>query len=296
MPDSTTLTPQSGPSIEVGEVRFAYGDHHALAGISFQVEPGEVLGLLGPNGAGKSTTIKLLTGQLEPSAGWIRLLGQDACQQRDGIQAEIGVTFEQQNLYEDMTPVENLDFFAGLFGIEGFDALVLLERVGLADRATARVAALSKGLRQRLMIARSLVNQPRILLLDEPTSGLDPVSSRSIKEIVREEAARGAAILLTTHDMQVADELSDRVAFLHQGQILAMDTPEKLKLAHRERTLRVRYASGGEILESVIPLSDQDIGQQVNAAIGKGDLLTVHTDEASLEEVFVSFAGRGLQG
>lgn len=283
--------PSDCPAIDVAQVQFAYSGCQALAGISFRVQPGEVLGLLGPNGAGKSTTVKLLTGQLAPASGQIRLLGCDVPGQRDEVQPRLGVTFEQQNLYEDMTAAENLDFFAGLFGVKGFDVMALLARVGLVDRAETRVSALSKGLRQRVMIARCLVNQPSILLLDEPTSGLDPVSSRSIKQIIREEAARGAAVLLTTHDMQVADELSDRVAFINEGHILALDTPEKLKLDHGRRSVRVRSAGS---FETMIALDDADAGQRLQELVAKGDVVTIHSDEASLEDVFVTFAGRGL--
>lgn len=286
--------PQLPPAVSIEEVRFSYGDHLALAGISLQIQPGEIVGLLGPNGAGKSTTVKLLTGQLEPNQGQIQILGCNVPQQRDLIQPQIGVTFEQQNLYEDMTPAENLTFFASLFGIPHFDVSALLARVGLANRAATRVSALSKGLRQRVMIARSLVSQPKLLLLDEPTSGLDPVSSRTIKQIIREEAARGAAILLTTHDMQVADELSDRVAFLNEGQILAIDTPEQLKVAHGGRSLRIRSRCDDEVLETVIPLDDSGADQRIKEGLANGNILTVHTDEASLEDVFVTLAGRGL--
>lgn len=286
----------STPTIDVQQVEFSYESCRALAGVSFQVHRGEIFSLLGPNGAGKSTMIKLLTGQLSPAAGRIQILGNDVQQHRQRIQDKIGVVFEQQNLYLDMTPGETLRFFAALFGNKDFDPTDLLARVGLEDRATTRVSELSKGLRQRVMIARCLVNQPKLILLDEPTSGLDPVSSRSIKKIIREEAARGAAILLTTHDMQTADELSDRVAFINEGQILAMDTTEQLKLNNGHRSVRVRFQSEGEVREEIIPLDTADSGRRMKQAVADENMLTIHTDEASLEEIFVTFAGRGLDG
>ena len=167
---------------------------------------GEILGLLGPNGAGKSTTIKMLTGQLRPKRGRIEILGMPMPRRRTEIQRRIGVCFEEKNLYPTMSGADNLRFFARLFGIRHYDPAPMLERVGLADRGGDHVREYSKGMRQRLMMARTLVNQPDVLFLDEPTDGLDPVSSRMIRELIRSEADRGAAVLLTTHDMLEADE------------------------------------------------------------------------------------------
>ena len=283
------------PSVSARELSYAYGDHVAVDRISVEVEPGEILGFLGPNGAGKSTTIKMLTGQLRPAGGTIEVLGMAMPAQRSEIQARIGVCFEEKNLYLNMSGAENLRFFAKLFGLSAFDPAPLLERVGLADRARDRVREYSKGMRQRLMMARTLVNSPDVLFLDEPTDGLDPVSARRIRDLVRAEAARGAAVLLTTHDMMEADELSDRVAFINEGEILAIDTPEQLKLSHGSRSLRVRTrGSEGGVGESVVALDDPDVAGAMSAALSAGDVLTVHSEEATLEDIFVHFAGRGL--
>jgi len=194
-----------------------------------------------------------------------------------------------------MSAAENLRFFARLFGITAFDPMPLLERVGLADRAKDRVDGFSKGMRQRLMMARALVNKPDVLFLDEPTDGLDPLSARTIQGLIKEETQRGAAILLTTHDMVEADELSDRVAFIHAGKILVIDTPERLKLEHGRRSVRVRRLEpSGDVAEQVVPLDAADSAEQVRAAVAAGEVLTVHTEEATLEDIFVLFAGRGL--
>ncbi|MBT3222718.1 MAG: ABC transporter ATP-binding protein, partial [Proteobacteria bacterium] len=191
----------SEPAIEVNELTYSYGDHLAVDGLQFKVQPGEILGFLGPNGAGKSTTIKMLTGQIKPRSGSAKVLGFDVVTQRSKMQYRIGVCFEEKNLYLDMTARRNLTFFASLFGIRRFDCEPLLRRVGLLDRADDRVEQYSKGMRQRLMLARALVNNPDVLFLDEPTAGLDPVSSQAIRVLIRKEAERGAAVLLTTHDM-----------------------------------------------------------------------------------------------
>lgn len=285
-----------GPAIAAHGLRHAYGDRLAVDDVSVEVRAGEVLGLLGPNGAGKSTVIKCLTGQLRPDAGAVQVLGVDLLHRPDRVQGRIGVCFEEKNLYGDMSARENLRFFGRLFGLRlGRDDVdAMLERVDLTGRGTERVDGFSKGMKQRLMIARSLVNRPDVLFLDEPTDGLDPVSARAIRRIIHEEAERGAAVLLTTHDMFEADRLADRLAFINQGRILAVDTPESFKLAHGTRTISVRVRVDGEVSETVVDLDEHDAEQRVAAAMAEGQLLTVHTTEATLEEVFVSYAGRGL--
>jgi ABC-2 type transport system ATP-binding protein len=176
------------------------------------------------------------------------------------------------------------------------DVTALLDRVGLADRRKDRVSEYSKGMRQRLMMARALVNTPDVLFLDEPTDGLDPVSARAIRRLVRDEAERGAAVLLTTHDMHEADQLSDRVAFINRGRILALDAPESLKLQHGQRSVKVRRREGGVVVEDLIELDAPDAGDRVSEALSRPGVLTVHTEEATLEDVFVAFAGRRLEG
>jgi ABC-2 type transport system ATP-binding protein len=146
------------------------------------------------------------------------------------------------------------------------------------------------------MMARAFVNTPDVLFLDEPTDGLDPASARVIREIIREEAARGAAVLLTTHDMHEADELSDRVAFINEGRIVASDTPENLKLRFGERAVRVRVRDGGTVREDIVPLDAPDAGERLKAAASAEELLTIHTEEATLEHIFIQLTGRGLEG
>jgi len=281
-------------AISAEDLTFRYGDLTAVDHICFSVGEGEILGFLGPNGAGKSTTIKMLTGQLRPESGTISILGVDIEKSSIDIQAQIGVCFEEKNLYLNMTAVENLSFFASLFGIDNANIEELLQRVGLADRARDRVKNYSKGMQQRLMVARSLVNSPRVLFLDEPTDGLDPVSSQAIRKIIKDEARRGAAVFLTTHDMHEADELSDRVVFLNEGKIYAVDTPENLKLKHGKRSVRVRFKKNGDIGEQVVALDESTTGEQLKSAVNTEGILTIHTEEATLEDIFVEMTGRGL--
>jgi len=266
----------------------------AVDGVSFTVAGGEIFSLLGPNGAGKTTTISMLSCLLRPTGGEAWVAGSSIIDEPRQVRDHLGVVPQEVALYLDLNGRENLRFFARLFGMPRFDPDPLLLRVGLADRGGDRVQGYSKGMRQRLMVARTLVNHPDVLFLDEPTDGLDPVSARTIRDIIREEAARGAAVLLTTHDMWEADELSDRVAFINEGRIAALDTPENLKLQYGERRVKVRTRVQGEIQEELISLDDPEAGERLRAAAAK-DLLTIHTEEATLEQIFIRLTGRGLQ-
>jgi ABC-2 type transport system ATP-binding protein len=277
------------------DIAYSYKDVTAVDHISFHIDEGEILGFLGPNGAGKTTTLNMLTGLAQPQSGRIDILGFDMIRQAKEAQAGIGVCFEEKNLYDDMSAVENLRFFAALFGIKGLDPEPLLERVDLPTDRKDRVANYSKGMKQRLMIARALVNQPRVLFLDEPTDGLDPVSARAIRKVILEEKARGASVFLTTHDMLEADKLSDRVAFINEGKIAALDTPDNLKHQYGRRELLVRRRENGEIRQEELALDDPRLGARIDEIRAAGPLLDMHTKEATLEEIFIRVTGRKLQ-
>ena len=284
----------SGKAIVADNLTYRYGDLTAVDRISFEVAEGEVLGFLGPNGAGKSTTIKMLTGQLWPAEGSATLLGLDVAKDPKKIQAQIGVSFEITNLYEDMSAEENLILFARLFGVRDFAPQKLLDRVGLGGRGKERVAGYSKGMKQRLMVARSLVNQPRILFLDEPTEGLDPTSAKAIRTIIKEEQERGATVFLTTHDMMEADKLSDRVAFINQGKIAALDTPHNLKQRYGRRVLKAELDVDGNLEAREVALDAPETAGEIEALFRNGNVVTVHSEEATLEDIFIQLTGREL--
>jgi len=284
------------PAIRVDKLSHWYGNLHAVNEISFEVRPGEILGFLGPNGAGKSTTIKVLTGQLPLKGGHAQIFGRDIGRDDPEIQSQIGVTFEEKNLYLEMTALENLNFYASLFGIRSPDSLEALRRVGLAERAKDRVSNYSKGMRQRLMIARAFINEPKVLFLDEPTDGLDPVTAAAIRKTIKEEAERGAAVLLTTHNMFEADELSDRVAFINEGKIVALDTAENLKLKYGKRSVKVRLRDESGVREEELPLDGEGSSSRLSELAASPDLMTIHTEEATLEAIFIRLTGRGLAG
>ncbi len=300
-PSFTDRLPDKGremlaPAIKVENLSHWYGKLQAVKNIRFEVYPGEILGFLGPNGAGKSTTIKVLTGQLALKGGSAQILGRDIGKDDPEIQLQIGVTFEEKNLYLEMNAVENLNFFASLFGIRNPGSMEALKRVGLADRAKDRVSNYSKGMRQRLMLARAFINKPKVLFLDEPTDGLDPVTAAAIRKTIKEEADRGAAVLLTTHNMFEADELSDRVAFINEGEIVALDTAENLKLKYGKRSVRVRLREGDSVREEKLPLDGEKSSARLSELAASPDLMTIHTEEATLEGIFIRLTGRGLMG
>jgi ABC-2 type transport system ATP-binding protein len=283
-------------AIAVEELVYSYGELVAVDHISFKVAEGEILGFLGPNGAGKTTTVKMLTGQLKPKGGEAQVLGMDVARHASKVRKQIGVCFEQTNLYEQMSALENLQLFAHLFGSSGFDGNALLRRVGLAGREKDRVEGYSKGMKQRLMVARSLVNQPQILFLDEPTAGLDPASAEAIRSIILEERQRGATVFLTTHDMMEADKLSNRVAFMNRGKIVALDTPHNLKQHYGKRALKAKVETpAGELQDREVVLDAPETPDLVHRLFAGEKVVTIHSEEATLEDIFIKITGRGLK-
>ena len=216
-------------AIEVHELTRDYNGLRAVDGISFIVNPGEIFGFLGPNGAGKTTTIRMLTGQLLPTSGSAKVAGYDIVSERQHLKPRIGVVFDSQNLYERMSARDNLIFYARLYRIKKSRVDETLAQIGLTKRAGDKVQSYSNGMKQRLLIARALLHKPEVLFLDEPTRGLDPHIARDIRSIVAGLAKDGMTVFLTTHYMEEAEQLSQRVAFLDKGHIVALDTPARLK-------------------------------------------------------------------
>ena len=210
--------------------------------MDFSVGRGEIFGFLGPSGAGKSTTQKLLIGLLRGHGGEAAVWGKDPLAWGPDYYQRIGVSFELPNHYQKLTGLENLRFFASLYDGATLDPMELLDAVGLAGDANMRVGKYSKGMQMRLTFARSLINDPELLYLDEPTSGLDPVNARKVKNMIVDLKSRGRTVFLTTHDMATANELCDRVAFVVDGRIVALDTPTELKIARSQR-LRARAST-----------------------------------------------------
>lgn len=277
--------------ILVEDLRKYYGEVHAVDGISLSVAEGEIFGLLGHNGAGKTTTIKMLTGRARPTSGRAVVAGHDVTTEWPEIKPLINLVFEDQNLYERLTGYDNLRFFADLYDAPEDRVDTLLERVGLTEAAERKVKTYSSGMKQRLLVARALINQPRLLFLDEPTRGLDPTSARDLRNIVVELSQVGTTIFLTTHYMEEADELCDRVAFMSNGEIVALDAPDELKLRYGERTAVVLLENREE---HTLRLDDSSDADQLERWMRDGRVLSIHSQEGTLEDVFVELAGRSL--
>ncbi|WP_017596338.1 ABC transporter ATP-binding protein [Nocardiopsis potens] len=268
------------------EVRYRGAPRPAVRAMTFQVAPGEVFGLLGPSGAGKSTVQKVLTRVVRGYGGTVRALGRPLPEWGSDYFEHVGVGFELPAAYTRLTARENLAAFASLYRGPVEDPGKLLDRLDLGAEADRRVAELSKGMRMRLNLARALINRPRLLLLDEPTSGQDPVRAARIRAIVRAEADRGAAVLLSTHDMTTAERLCDRVAFVAGGRIAAVDTPAAFKLRHGRPGLRAEYTEHGALRRRTFDPALPDDAAELSRIIAGGGLASLHTREAALDEVF----------
>lgn len=287
----------SGDVIDVEQLTYTYPQsaESVLRGMDFTVGRGEILGFLGPSGAGKSTTQKLLIGLLRGHGGHVHVWGREPVDWGPDYYQRIGVSFELPNHYSKLTGLENLRFFASLYDEPTLDASELMRAVGLADAAHTRVAKYSKGMQMRLTFARSLINDPELLFLDEPTSGLDPVNARTVKDMILDLKARGRTIFLTTHDMSTADELCDRVAFVVDGRIVAIDKPAELKIARSRRLVEVTYRGAeGTLQRAEFPMDGLAGDPDFHAVLGRHHVETIHSREASLDDVFVEVTGRSL--
>ena len=280
--------------IAVKNVYHDYGGkgQYAVSDISFSVERGKIFGFLGPSGAGKSTVQHIMTGLLPLQKGEVLYDGQSVKALRTGFFNQIGVSFEQPNVYTKLTGYENLKYFAALFSVPTLDPMELLDRVGLRDSAHKKASEYSKGMRQRLTFARALLNRPKYLFLDEPTSGLDPSTAAGIRELIREQRVGGAAVFLTTHNMELADSLSDTVAFLHDGKVAAMDSPEALKLRYGKRQVSVVYEESGRNASKSFDMNDPGA---LAAFLPSVNPIKIHSQEATLEEIFLLVTGKELR-
>lgn len=265
-----------------------YAGKRAVDGITFSVDEGEVFGFLGPNGAGKTTTIRLLTGQIRPTSGFARVAGFDNVTERAKLKRQIGVVFETQNMYERLSAYENLAFACRLYGVPLSRINAVLDQVQLADRAKDKVEKYSNGMKQRLLIARALIHEPRVLFLDEPTRGLDPNVGRAIRAVVADLASQGTTVFLTTHYMEEADQLCQRVAIIDKGRILAMDTPANLKIAHGNRRVCIQMQDGTFV---ELALDDPADSRRLAELAAGGHVATMHSEEATLEQVFMTLTG-----
>ncbi len=281
--------------ISVENLKKSYDQKIALNGIDFNIERGEIFSLLGPNGAGKTSTIKILTGQLRPDEGIVKIMDRDVFSSRHFLRPRIGVMPEENNLYERLTVRNNLKFFCRLYDADFENIGEYLEAVGMLSEIDTPVKKLSRGMKQKILLVRSLLHEPEVLFLDEPTSGLDPASAASIHRLLEKLNEEGLTILLTSHDMEEVDRLSDRIAFLHDGRISALDHPTSLKLNHAEGQVDVLVRINGDLQEKRLDINSDSAAEDISRWIKKGKLASIHSCEPSLAEIFVDITGSELK-
>ncbi|MRN54456.1 ABC transporter ATP-binding protein [Paenibacillus monticola] len=280
--------------IQLTEVSKSFQKKLAVDRLSFSVGKGEVFGFLGPNGAGKTTTLRMMTGLLQPTNGEILINGMNISLHKKNLHAQIGVVFELPNLYARSSVRDNLILFADLYGVTSNRVIEVMDSLQLLERQRVRVDSLSKGWKQRVLIARALLHKPKVLFLDEPTSGLDPNSAALIREYIKIIKTEGTTIVLTTHDMHEAEELSDRVGIMHAGRMVALDNPQSLKNDYGKAEIETEYWQDGEIIKTSWPLADEATKDHIYQLMTSGQMISLHSKEASLADVFAVLTGSEL--
>jgi len=267
-----------------------------IKGIDFEIGKGEIFGFLGPSGSGKSTTQKLMTGILSGYQGRIEVMGRELRDWDASYYRHVGVGFELPNHFPKLSARENLELFAAFHEGRVLDPMALLERLGLKEHADKRVSDFSKGMKMRLNFARAVLHRPQIVFLDEPTAGLDPINARAMREMIRELRDEGRTIFLTTHNMLDAEELCDRIAFMVDGTLAAVGVPADMKRTYGESGVMVEYRDAPEApLQRVrFELASLASNAEFQRILAGGGIWSIHTQEASVEEIFVRVTGTTL--
>ena len=272
--------------IEVQGLKKKFKEQEALAGIDFSIQEGEIFGFLGPSGSGKTTTINILTGQLEADAGTASILASSVDNLTAEVLEQIGIVSDASGFYEKMSLYNNLKAYAMIFGVDMKKVDELLQKVGLYDSRNKVAEKLSTGMKQRMLLVRALINQPKLLFLDEPTSGLDPSTSRTIHDLLLELKAQGTTIFLTTHDMQEATLLCDRLALLHKGELVEVGSPhEIIQKYNTDKKVRLEY----------VDLTTKTFAfEELQSGLDLSTVISIHSCEPTLEDVFITLTGGTL--
>lgn len=277
--------------IQVEYLSKKFKDQIALKDVNFTVHEGEIFGFLGPSGSGKTTTIKILTGQLAQTSGMASVIGNPVEQIDESIYEQLGIVTDNSGVYERLTVYNNLTVFAKLLKVEKKRVDFLLDKVGLMEHKNKPANNLSKGMKQRLILARAMLHQPKVLFLDEPTSGLDPVTAEYIHSLLMELREDGTAIFLTTHNMDEATKLCDNVALLNDGLIMENDSPKALTLKYNQnKRYRILLRNEKKI---TLPHTDEAV-DKISHWFSNDEILTIHSCGPSLETVFLEVTGREL--
>lgn len=278
-------------SISVQQLGMRFQNKVVLDKIQLTIKEGEIFGLLGPSGAGKTTLIKILTGQLKQTSGMAQILGRDTTEIDHSLYTQIGMVLDQAGLYERLSCYDNLALFAEIYGIPKEKIREVLKKVDLQEAIKLPVSKLSKGMRQRLVLARAIMHNPRLLFLDEPTSALDPATAKYIHELVLEEKAKGTTIFLTTHNMEEATKLCNHVALLNEGKIMEYGSPQEIcGRYNKQNQIEVLLADGHVCIINIQP----EAGSVIKEYFEKGLIRSIHSLEPNLETVFMEITGRKL--
>lgn len=276
------------PVIVAKDIRKIFNKAVALDAISFSIEKGQIFGFLGPSGSGKTTTINILTGQLMADNGQSSILGQDSRKLTSQELGKIGLVGDTSGFYEKISLYNNLLFYSKYYGIDKTTVDNLLKRVGLYDSRKTVAEKLSTGMKQRMLLVRALINKPRVLFLDEPTSGLDPATSQTIHSLILELKAAGTAIFLTTHDMNEATLLCDKLALLNEGRLVEQGSPKDLiQKYNQNKQVKLSYQDGSERI-----LDFTELGQAMASDSEK--IIAIHSCEPTLEDIFIQLTGGKL--
>ena len=272
--------------IEVQGLKKKFKEQEALAGIDFSIQEGEIFGFLGPSGSGKTTTINILTGQLSADDGTAHVLSAPVEDLKVEVLEQIGIVSDGSGFYEKMSLYKNLKAYAMLFGVKMTEVDELLRKVGLYDSRNKVAEKLSTGMKQRMLLVRALINQPKLLFLDEPTSGLDPSTSRTIHELLLELKEQGTTIFLTTHDMQEANLLCDRLALLSKGKLVEVGSPhEIIQKYNTDKKVRLEYED----------LTTKTVAfEELQGGMDLANVISIHSCEPTLEDVFITLTGGTL--
>ncbi|MGH4122747.1 MAG: ABC transporter ATP-binding protein [Clostridium sp.] len=277
--------------ISMKNVRKDFKENTALKNLTFSIKEGEVFGFLGPSGSGKTTTIKLLTAQLITTSGEVKVFGKEVYANKKYIVKNIGVLSDTSGMYDRLSVLDNLMLYADINAVPKKNVLEILEKIGMSETIKKEAKKLSKGMKQRLMIARAVLHKPKLLFLDEPTSSLDPGTTLEIHKLLRKLNEEGTTIFLTTHNMEEADKLCDRVAFLNAGEIVDIGNPEALKLKYINDDIKVILKDNHK---EIMLKNDAEGASKIKTLMEEGQLLAIHSLEPSLEKIFLNLTGREL--
>jgi len=280
--------------LTVKNLSFGYSKNPFIENMNFHVDKGEVFGFLGPSGAGKTTLQKILTGLITTYKGSVKLGGVECNEPDNRFYENIGVDFEYSTLYEKLTARQNLEFFSSLYVKKTMAIDEMLAEIGLQNDADKKVSDYSKGMKSRLNFLKALLHDPAILFLDEPTSGLDPTNSKLMKDMILQQKAKGKTIFLTTHNMTDATELCDRVAFIVNGSIKALDSPHNLIMRKGAAKVRYTYFDGQERTGECL-LSQMSKDSVLTNLTKENHILSIHSSEPTLNDIFIEVTGRTLQ-